>query len=124
MSEPTRFNVQLDEAHAAKLRAIASRTHMNPGTLARSLLSTALDEVDPEPASVVDLLDSISGAFEEACEGLEEGRSGQGVSLEELEGTPTERLEGTPTEELEGTPTEELEGTPTERLEGTPTEEL
>lgn len=43
MSSSTRFNVQL-EVRATKLRALAERTHVNPGTLARSLLSTALDE--------------------------------------------------------------------------------
>jgi len=32
----TRFNVQLDERHAKKLHALAERTHVNPGTLARS----------------------------------------------------------------------------------------
>ena len=37
----TRFDVQLDEAHARKLRALAARTHVNPDALARSLLSTA-----------------------------------------------------------------------------------
>lgn len=42
-----RFNVQIGDRHAMKLRALAKRTHVNPGTLARSLLSTALDEADP-----------------------------------------------------------------------------
>lgn len=59
----TRFNIQLDERRAMKLRALAERTHVNPGTLARSLLSTALDEADPEPATIVALLDSIPGAL-------------------------------------------------------------
>jgi len=83
MSDTTRFNVQLDEPYAAKLRALASRTHMNPGTLARSLLSTALDEVDPDPASVVDLLDSIPGALDDARRGLDEVRAGKGIPIEE-----------------------------------------
>jgi hypothetical protein len=80
----TRFNVQLDEHRARKLRALAERTHVNPGTLARSLLSTALDEADPEPATIVALLDSIPGAFERANQGLQEIRSGKGIPLEEL----------------------------------------
>jgi hypothetical protein len=80
----TRFNVQLDERYAMKLRALAERTHVNPGTLARSLLSTALDEADPEPATIVALLDSIPGALQRANQGLREIRSGKGIPLEEL----------------------------------------
>lgn len=79
-----RFNVQLDERHARKLRSLAERTHMNPGTLARSLLCTALDESDPDPSSVVALLDSIPGAFERASEGLREIRSGKGIPVDDL----------------------------------------
>jgi hypothetical protein len=80
----SRFNVQLDEAHADKLRALAARSHINPGTLARSLLSTALDEVEPDPSSIVAVLDSIPGAFERAQQGLNEIRAGKGLSLDEL----------------------------------------
>ena len=79
-----RFNVQLDERHARKLRALAERTHMNPGTLARSLLSTALDEVEPDAASIVAMLDSIPGAFERAQQGLREIQAGEGISLDDF----------------------------------------
>lgn len=79
-----RFNVQLDDRHAMKLRVLAERTHVNPGTLARSLLSTALDEADPESATIVALLDSVPGAFERANQGLQEIRSGKGIPLDEL----------------------------------------
>lgn len=57
---------------------------MNPGTLARSLLSTALDEAEPDPDSVVALLDSIPGAFDRAREGLREIRAGKEIPLDEL----------------------------------------
>jgi hypothetical protein len=67
-----------------KLRALAERTHVNPGTLARSLLSRALDEADPEPASIVALLDSIPNAFERANQGLHEIRAGRGILLEDF----------------------------------------
>lgn len=80
----TRFNVQLDERHARKLRALADRTHVNPGTLARALLSTALNEVEPEPSSIVALLDSIPGAFERAQQGLGEIEAGRGIPLDEF----------------------------------------
>jgi predicted transcriptional regulator len=80
----TRFNIQLDDRRAMKLRELAQRTHVNPGTLARSLLSTALDEAAPDPSSIVDLLDAIPGAFERAQHGLREARSGRGVPLDEI----------------------------------------
>lgn len=80
----TRFNVQLDERHAMKLHELAERTHVNPGTLARSLLSTALDEAAPDPSSIVDLLDAIPGAFERAHQGLREIRAEKGIPLDEL----------------------------------------
>jgi DNA helicase HerA-like ATPase len=84
MSESTRFNVVLDEEHAAKLHSLADRTYVNPGTIARSLLSSALDQVDPEPLTIAALLDSIPGAFESAIEGREALREGRVVPLEDL----------------------------------------
>jgi hypothetical protein len=85
MSEQTsRFNVQLDAVHAAKLRALADRTHLPPGTVARSLLSTSLDQLDPDPASIVELLDAIPGARERAGEGRAQARRGEGVPLADL----------------------------------------
>ena len=84
MSEQNRFNIQLDEEHAAKLLSLASRTHVRPGTLARSLLATALDSTDPDAASIVAILDSIPGAFERAREGLREIRAGKGIPSSEF----------------------------------------
>ena len=80
----TRFNVQLDERHALRLHELADRTHVNPGTLARSLLSTALEQAAPHPSSIVELLDAIPGAYERAQQGLREARAGQGIPLEEF----------------------------------------
>jgi predicted transcriptional regulator len=80
----TRFNVQLDERHAMKLHELAERTHMNPGTLARSLLSTALEQAAPNPASIVELLDAIPGALERAQQGLREAEAGQGIPLDQF----------------------------------------
>jgi hypothetical protein len=37
---------------------------VNEGTIARSLLTSALDEADPDPRNVTALLDGIAGAFE------------------------------------------------------------
>lgn len=80
----TRFNVQLDERHALKLHALAERTHVNPGTLARSLLTTALEEAAPDPSSIVELLDAIPGAYERAQQGLRETQTGQGIPLDDF----------------------------------------
>jgi hypothetical protein len=80
----TRLNVTLDAATAHKLSAIAERMHVNEGTLARSLLSTAIDEADPDPATIIALLDGIDGAWEDAREGWRQAQEGDTVSLEEL----------------------------------------
>lgn len=79
-----RVNVVLDEQRALKLQRLADRTKVNPGTLARSLLSTALDEADPDPRDVTALLDGIDGAWERARRGWDEDRRGEGVPLEDL----------------------------------------
>jgi hypothetical protein len=85
MSNPSsRVNVILDEEHALKLRRLAERTHTNPGTIARSLLSTALEEADPDPRSVTELLDRLPGAFDSAQRGRAEARAGLGTPLEDL----------------------------------------
>lgn len=86
MSErrPNRFNVLLDDEHAAKLHSLADRTYVNPGTIARSLLSSALDQADPDPANVTALLDAIPGAYESALEGRRALRAGRVVRLEDL----------------------------------------
>jgi hypothetical protein len=80
----TRLNVTLDEERAAKLALLAERTHTQEGTLARSLLSQAIDEADVDARHVVELLDGIPGAFERAQLGLDQARSRQTVPLDEL----------------------------------------
>lgn len=79
-----RVNIVLDEERAVKLRRLAERTHTNPGTIARSLLSTALDEADPDPRTIVDILDRIPGAWEDVQAGIAEAEAGQGKPLEDL----------------------------------------
>lgn len=79
-----RINVTLDDGHAAKLARLAERTHVQEGTLARSLLSTALDDVDPDAARITEILDSISGAWERTQEGLAQAARGEGTSLDQL----------------------------------------
>lgn len=79
-----RVNVTLDDEYAAKLRRLAQRIHVQEGTLARSLLSQAIDEVDVDAENVVQVLDGISGAFERAQLGLKQARDRRTVPIEEL----------------------------------------
>jgi predicted transcriptional regulator len=79
-----RLNITLDDERAAKLSRLAERMHVQPGTVARSLLAHALDEADPDPRNVVELLDGIDGAYERAQLGLRQAHAGQTVSLDEL----------------------------------------
>lgn len=79
-----RLNITLDGEHAAKLAVLAARFHVNEGTLARSLLSSAIDGLDPDPANVAALLDGIDGAFERAQLGAEQAASGVTIALDEL----------------------------------------
>ncbi len=82
--ESSRLNVTLDPERAAKLALLAERTHTQEGTLARSLLSHAIDDADVDARHVVELLEGIPGALERAQLGLEQARSGQTVALDEL----------------------------------------
>jgi hypothetical protein len=86
MSEnrPRRVNILLGEEHAAKLYGLADRTHVNAGTLARSLLSSALDQADPDATTITALLDAVPGAFERAQVGLADVRAGRVVALDDL----------------------------------------
>lgn len=79
-----RINITLDAHHAQKLATMAERMHVQPGTIARSLLSTAIDEADPDAKNVVALLDAIPGARERAGVGLQQARAGDTVSLDDL----------------------------------------
>jgi hypothetical protein len=79
-----RVNIVLDEERSVKLRRLAERTHTSPGTLARSLLSTALDDADPDPRTITDILDRIPGAWADAMAGSEEIRTGKGIPIDEL----------------------------------------
>src|SRR5260370_37674106 len=80
-----RVNVTLEDVHAVKLRRLAERTHTNEGTLARSLLASALDEADPNARTITELLDDIPGAFERAVSGREEAPARLGTPLRRLQ---------------------------------------
>jgi predicted transcriptional regulator len=79
-----RINVTLEPEYAAKLSHLAERMHVQEGTLAKSLLSTALDGADPDAEHIVELLDAIPRAYERTQEGIAQARRGEGVPLDEL----------------------------------------
>jgi hypothetical protein len=84
MERTLRVNVTLDPEHDAKLTRLAERTHLERGTLARSLLFRAIDDADPEPRDVVALLDGIPGVYERAMENLAGARRGETIPLDQL----------------------------------------
>jgi hypothetical protein len=47
------------------------RTHIQEGTLARSLFSTALDDADPDASRITEILDAIPGAWERTDVGFQ-----------------------------------------------------
>lgn len=79
-----RFNVTLDGERASKLALLAQRTDVQEGTLARSLLSHALDDADANARDVGALLDGIPGAYDRAQLGLKQATAGGTVALDEL----------------------------------------
>lgn len=82
--EGQRLNVTLDAEHAARLARLAERTHVAEGTLARSLLSMAIEDADPQAHSIVAVLDGIPGAWERAQQGLQRAQAGETIPLGEL----------------------------------------
>jgi len=57
---------------------------MQEGTLARSLLATALDDADPDASRITEILNGIPGAWERTREGLAQAKRGEGIPLDEL----------------------------------------
>ena len=79
-----RINITLDDEQAQKLARLAERMHVQAGTIARSLLSTAIDDADPDARNVTALLDGLPGAIERARLGAGQARSGETIALDEL----------------------------------------
>lgn len=79
-----RVNVTLEAGQAEKLSRLAERMHVPEGTLARSLLSTALDEIEPDAARMTDILEGIEGAFERVELSLEQADQGKAIPLSQL----------------------------------------
>jgi predicted transcriptional regulator len=79
-----RLNITLDDDQSEKLNRLAARMHVQPGTVARSLLSTAIDDADPDARNVVAMLDSIDGAWDRIQLGAAQARSGETIPLDSL----------------------------------------
>ena len=76
-----RLNVTLDPEHAARLARLAERTHVQEGTLARSLLSAAIEEADPDARNIMAILEGIPGVYEHAMQSLDRARTGGTIPL-------------------------------------------
>jgi hypothetical protein len=66
------------------LKRLAERTYVQEGTLARLLLSAAIEEADPDARNVVAILDGIPGAYEQSMQSLDHARVGETIPLDEL----------------------------------------
>lgn len=63
---------------------MADRSFAAEGTLARSLLSRAIDEAEVGGGTIVEVLNGIPGARESIARGREQLAQGEGVPLDEL----------------------------------------
>jgi predicted transcriptional regulator len=79
-----RINITLDPAQAAKLSRMAERSHLQEGTLARSLLSVAIDAADPDAQHVHLILESIPGPLDRISAGLAQAQAGETISIDEI----------------------------------------
>jgi len=80
----TRLNVTLDREHAEKLRRMAEQSYAAEGTLARSLLSRAIDDAELDGRTMVEILNGIPGATDRVRLGREQIARGEGIPLDEL----------------------------------------
>ncbi|MGP0037820.1 MAG: hypothetical protein ACLP4R_25105 [Solirubrobacteraceae bacterium] len=79
-----RLNITVDDEQYERLAQMAERMHLQPGTLARSLLLSALDEAALDAQNVVHLLDGLPDAYERAGLGRRQAESGETISLDDL----------------------------------------
>ena len=82
--EGQRLNITLDAVQAARLQRLAARMHVQEGTLARALLSTALEDSDVSARSLVELLDGLPGALDRAKAGLGQATAGETIAVDDL----------------------------------------
>lgn len=78
------LNITLEPEHAARLARLARLTGVPESTLARMMLSRAIEEADPDAGSIVAILEGIPGVYEHVMDSLEQGRQGGGIGLDDL----------------------------------------
>jgi hypothetical protein len=79
-----RVNVTLDPEHAQRLKRMAEQAYTSEGTLARSLLSRAIDEAEVDGRTMVEILNGIPGVDERIKLAREQLARGEGIPLDEL----------------------------------------
>jgi hypothetical protein len=84
MARTHRINVLLDDDHAQRLKRMAEQSHAAEGTLARSLLSRAIDEAEIDGRTMVEVLDGIPGARQRIALARKQIAQGEGIPLDEL----------------------------------------
>lgn len=84
VARTNRINVLLDDDHAQRLKRMAEQAHAAEGTLARSLLSRAIDDAELDGRTMVEVLDGIPGARERIALGRDQIARGEGIPLDEL----------------------------------------
>jgi hypothetical protein len=78
------IHLDLDDASAARLAALAERAHAEQDDLAVTLLSEALAEIEREPADMASVLDRIPGSWKRMQLGREQAGRGETVGPDEL----------------------------------------
>ena len=79
-----RINVSLDDEHAQRLKRLAEQSHAAEGTLARSLLSRAIDDAEIDGRTMVEVLNGIHGVPERIALARAQLARGEGIPLDEL----------------------------------------
>lgn len=78
------LEIQLDPEDAARLERLARLAGVPEATLARALLSKAIEDADPDAGGVTAILDGIPGAYERAIQSLEQAHAGELTALDDL----------------------------------------
>jgi hypothetical protein len=84
VARTNRINVLLDDDHAQRLKRMAEQAHAAEGTIARSLLSRAIDDAELDGRTMVEVLDGSPGARERIGLGRAQIARGEGIPLDEL----------------------------------------
>ena len=82
--DAVRINVTLDAEHAQRLKRMAEQAYAAEGTLARSLLSRAIDDAEVDGRTMVEILNGIPGTAQRLVQARDELKRGEGIPLDEL----------------------------------------